>query len=109
MDLSKRELATVLAALRNYQRDIEGVNGDIADIATDSGALQALNSAEIDALCENLNLATGELERADQDEIEAAREQYQTDEVKVDDGAMAARGDETVWVQAWVLLAPVEA
>lgn len=52
--LSSRELATVLAALRYWQRDVES-----ADEAIDGGEHFAettpLSATEIDDLCERLN------------------------------------------------------
>jgi hypothetical protein len=50
-----RTTATILAALRFYQ--MRGL-GDAAvrDIATNFGLLVALDAAEIDSLCERLNL-----------------------------------------------------
>ena len=55
-----RETATILAALRAYQRLV--LNGAstfssyaVSDIATDGGTLAPLTNAEIDALCERLN------------------------------------------------------
>jgi len=53
--LSDRELATVLAALRYWQRG-PGVETEPEwDIATNGGALKALDHAEIDALCQRLD------------------------------------------------------
>jgi len=58
--VDRRELATILAALRYHQA--ENLQGDggiadlaIGDIATDGATLQPLNSAQIDALCQKLN------------------------------------------------------
>jgi hypothetical protein len=57
--LDEREHATVLAALRHWQRD--GLEHfalpphDIGDIATNGGTLAMLQPKEIDALCERLN------------------------------------------------------
>lgn len=47
-----REIATILAALRFYQKNISYMPEAIQLIATDGGALAPLNAAEIDALCE---------------------------------------------------------
>jgi hypothetical protein len=55
MKLRKRELATVLAALRFYQKEDLDNEPDINDIATDGWTLDALTVAEIDSLCEELN------------------------------------------------------
>jgi hypothetical protein len=53
----RRDTATILAALRHFQRDLirEGdwIAHDILDIATESGTLEPLTAEEIDALCES--------------------------------------------------------
>ena len=59
--LNRRELATVLAALRYHQDENLQAGPEIADlairdIATDGGTLRPLGSQEIDALCERLNI-----------------------------------------------------
>lgn len=57
-DLDDREAATVLAALRYWQRGLAGDDAgtlEVDDIATNGGALEALSAGEIDALCERLN------------------------------------------------------
>lgn len=56
-DLDEREAATVLAALRTWQR---GLGGDaeateLDDIATNGGTLEGLSEAEIDTFCERPN------------------------------------------------------
>ncbi|MFC1805485.1 hypothetical protein ACFL09_00705 [Planctomycetota bacterium] len=61
LPISKRELATILAALRfhqaeNLQSTDEIADDAIRDIATDSGMLEPLSPDEIDELCEQLNL-----------------------------------------------------
>jgi hypothetical protein len=60
--MTKRELATVLAALRHYQIGLR-LNGgrppqDVSDIAMDGG-LDPLDEEEIDSLCEELNTGEG--------------------------------------------------
>lgn len=50
-----RELATILAALRLFQRLPSEMSEPENDIATDGGEFAALSLAEIDALCERLN------------------------------------------------------
>lgn len=58
MTLNERELATVLAALRHYERYIVACGArpaDVDEIATDGDTLTALNVDEIDALCERIN------------------------------------------------------
>ncbi len=37
-------------------------------------------------------------------EIQAARDRYADDDITVDEGACASRGEDGVWVQAWVFL-----
>jgi hypothetical protein len=53
----ERITATILAALRHFQRDLirEGdwIAHDILDIATSGGTLEPLTAEEIDALCES--------------------------------------------------------
>ena len=53
MTFDHRELATVLAALRFWQR--QGPGEAERDIATDGESLKELSAAEIDTLCERLN------------------------------------------------------
>jgi len=62
LDISDRQLATILAALRyhqaeNLQRTSEIPDHAIREIATDGGRLEPLSSQEIDRLCERINLA----------------------------------------------------
>lgn len=53
--MDSRELATVLAALRYWQREGLMSDGHEQDIATDQGTVDRLSSEEIDGLCERLN------------------------------------------------------
>lgn len=53
--LNARELATVLAALRYWQREGWGSSGHEHEIASDMDTLTPLEAHEIDALCERLN------------------------------------------------------
>ena len=65
LPLNPRELGTVLAGLRYWQRAIRAdANDDVTsdddylsclDVATDQGTLTKLTVAEIDELCERLN------------------------------------------------------
>lgn len=57
MKLNIEELATVLAALRYWQRTGHGAAAMPRewDIATDDGTLEPLDVDAIDALCERLN------------------------------------------------------
>jgi hypothetical protein len=60
--LTDRELATVLAALRHWQAHLEArpPDGDgralLAEVASNAGAFRPLTPAEVDGLCERLNL-----------------------------------------------------
>jgi hypothetical protein len=59
----ERITATILAALRHFQRDLmrEGdwIAHDILDIATSGGTLEPMTAEEIDALCEAINTSGG--------------------------------------------------
>lgn len=61
MKLNSRELATVLAALRLYQRhrEVGGLYTEVWDIATDHERHTALNVEEIDELCQRINFGDG--------------------------------------------------
>jgi hypothetical protein len=58
--LPKREIGTVLAALRYWQRKFPDgfCGGDIEDIATDCGEQRPLDDKEVDALCEHINCSS---------------------------------------------------
>ena len=55
--LNEREFATVLAALRLFQRTDSALSGPENDIASNGGEIQPLSNAEIDDLCERLNVS----------------------------------------------------
>ncbi|MEO8924178.1 MAG: hypothetical protein ABI330_15355 [Caldimonas sp.] len=55
--LSIRETATILAALRYWQREGLLSGGDEQDVAEDGGRFSALSAAEIDRLCDKVNFA----------------------------------------------------
>jgi hypothetical protein len=57
MNLDNRQTATVLAALRYWQREGWRSVGHEHDIASDGG-VEPLTASEIDALCESLNCGT---------------------------------------------------
>ena len=68
LDVSDRELATILAALRYHQAEnLQGTSEipdqAIREIATDGGCLRPLSSQEIDRLCERINLAGEPVDR----------------------------------------------
>jgi len=55
--LTARELATILAALRHWQTTLPESAEAFEDIATDGGRLEPLTVAEVDGLCKRLNLS----------------------------------------------------
>ncbi len=60
LSMDERQLATVFAALRFHQAENLQIAGGIPDhvirdIATDGGILLALDSSEVDNLCQLLN------------------------------------------------------
>lgn len=62
VQLTQRERATVLAALRFHRDEHLQAGSDIpdlviAEIAADGGRLQPLSGQEVDRLCERLNVA----------------------------------------------------
>ena len=62
--ISRRELATILAALRFHQdENLQGQNEIpdqiIKDIASDGGFFRPLNYTEVDQFCERINLYPG--------------------------------------------------
>lgn len=59
--LDSRELATVFAALRYWQREGRRSAGGEHDIATDGDHSAPLSAAEIDRLCERLNVSQAAL------------------------------------------------
>lgn len=56
MKLSKRELATILAALRYWQREGLMSGGHEQDTASGRNTLEPLTVAEINTLCLKLNM-----------------------------------------------------
>lgn len=67
MKLSRRQLGTVLAALRFYQADLEGrpvSRAELSDIASDGNELEPLTVVEIDQLCEHINSKSNVVEDA---------------------------------------------
>lgn len=62
--LEGAELATVLAALRYWQREGLMSAGHEQDIACDGGRIEPLNDSQIEALCERLNCGEAPLQRA---------------------------------------------
>lgn len=66
MQLDKREIATVLAALRLWQmwqigENYRTINIPVLDeIASADGEVEPLTNIEVDALCERINAGAGE-------------------------------------------------
>ena len=62
--MNARELATVLAALRLYQQQLEMNGGappqDVEDVATNGFEFEPMTTEEIDGLCEGLNMEPAE-------------------------------------------------
>ena len=58
LNVTSREFATILAALRFWQASDRNTatNAPEYDIASDSGEVEPLGNDEIDALCERLNV-----------------------------------------------------
>lgn len=54
--VSEPEQATILAALRFYQKRYSGGDVTIDDISTDGGKHIALENGDIDDLCERINM-----------------------------------------------------
>ncbi|MCG9892581.1 MAG: hypothetical protein MH252_16105, partial [Thermosynechococcaceae cyanobacterium MS004] len=52
--LTERELATILAALRHWQNALPEIAEAYADIATDGGRFEPLSVDEIDDFCRRL-------------------------------------------------------
>ena len=65
MKLTDRELATILAALRYWQREGLTSGGSEIDVATDNGIIDELDRGEIDDLCERLNTSDASDEAPD--------------------------------------------
>jgi hypothetical protein len=57
IELDNRELATVLAALRYWNRKVDATRESVPeiDIATDGGRFVPLDTDQVNALCERLN------------------------------------------------------
>lgn len=53
--MDRRQLGTVLAALRHWQRGTTVLDRTCDPIASDESSFAPLNDAEIDRLCEGLN------------------------------------------------------
>jgi hypothetical protein len=60
-----RELATILAALRYWQREGLSSAGHEQDIASNGYRFEALSEQEIDTLCERLNFEGSEPSSSD--------------------------------------------
>lgn len=110
--IGPRELATVLAALRQYQAYM-GVNSgqppaDLHAIATNDGEFLPLDISHIDSLCERLNRADGPNDEKYRD---AASEKHGRDgECEIDgNGLVSVSSDGGAYVMAWVWVDDEEA
>ena len=61
LTVDRRELSTILAALRFHQDENLRINSDIPDrvikdIASDCGSLKPLNFDDVNRLCERINI-----------------------------------------------------
>lgn len=54
-EMDSRELGTVLAALRHWQKTRDKASSMIAEISTDGKTFDALCNQDIDVLCDQLN------------------------------------------------------
>lgn len=104
--LGHRETATMRAALEFWQREGQGSSGHEHDIAAAGGSLQPLGADEIAQLVARLagSAEAGPIDKASDSEVNRARRLYANDNVQIDDGARASRGDGITWVEAWVAL-----
>jgi hypothetical protein len=57
VELSRRQLGTVLAALRYWQANLLYVEPEFMGIAEDEGEQKALTTSDIDKLCMKINCA----------------------------------------------------
>jgi len=104
--LGHHETATMRAALEFWQREGQGSSGHEHDIAAAGGSLQPLGADEIAQLVARLagSAEAGPIDKASDSEVNRARRLYANDNVQIDDGARASRGDGITWVEAWVAL-----
>lgn len=124
---SRRELATLLAALRHYQATGGLTAPGIEDVATGGGEFAPLDQKEIDALCERLNfddvgdegfssmaarLARRDRKPGDESYVSAAQARSRDGELEVDQGAYVSRmneGADGAFVMAWLWVSDDEA
>jgi hypothetical protein len=112
--MNEQERATILAALRLWQREPGPLPDELMDIATNQGDFGLLDAAEVDQLCERLNIGTADANAPQAREL--ARIQYAREgEIEIDDDAEVSfahdheRGEpchnadpDGAYVQAWV-------
>ena len=98
-----REEAT--AALADYCREYwaqEGIEGEPPS-DDDDVLMQYWDSVEDEsANIEEQDFSMPSEERATPEEIEAARRDFADDDLEIDDDAAVSRGNDGVWVSAWV-------
>jgi hypothetical protein len=111
--LDANELATVLGALRLFQREFEDREAfDIRESLPDhfAAGLMPLGTNDIDTLCERINMpskdGTEDLSAAAKAAIiQAARDSFEAgsdDELEIDDNPKLSGSEDGVWVAAWV-------
>lgn len=103
LNVDEREFATILAALRYWQRKEPLYDSLEADIATDCGTLDPLTADQIDSLCERLNTSVTRDDRA-AEIISLANRRYREDgEIEVDSDALISEGnDNGCYVEGWL-------
>jgi hypothetical protein len=136
MQFSAEETATVLAALRYWQREGLTSSGHEIDIASNGDTLEPMTTDEIDELCERLNFQGGEkpedrveqlrqlkaagLSQADcigvfgvkRDEdayARAAHGKLASDDLEFDETVLLSESGDGCWVGAWVYVSNADA
>lgn len=110
--LTEAQHATVLAALRYYQRDMLTLRtSGVYDIATSAGTLEPLTASEIDGLCDNLNcksLTFGDIvnllgEDESNPYVAGASEHRLANDLEFDGKVMVSNGDDGgAYVMCWL-------
>lgn len=99
MILNERETATVLAALRYWQREGLMSAGAELDIANDGGRFRPMRGEEIDQLCERLNLDDGGAAPSDLADVVRDALAFRADAFEGDEEVNG--GDLVEWFSGW--------
>lgn len=112
MTFTAAQTATILAALRFWQTDVENNGGDYPgefwDVAADCGAVEPLDVAQIDNLCEQLNYGNDTLSPDEEKRrmaiVKLTKSIHCEDgELEIDEDAKLSEGDDNgCYVAAWV-------